>query len=175
VALGDALYAEITAGGYTNQDDGEDQDYGLTDALADLGRGRSTAELARELGVPRTTLRRWMAGATPKRDVGPIIAVGQTIRRAEDVAGREDQLRDNIGNVVVRGWITVSKDVSRRDVRAQNLQLNDSTGDQLIDAFLNGATPARLAAIFTRNVGDKFYRRVLNDGSWNVLTVDGWA
>jgi transcriptional regulator with XRE-family HTH domain len=174
VALGDALYAEITAGGYTNQDD-DDQAYGLTDALADLGRGRSTAELARELGVPRTTLRRWIAGATPKRDVNPIIEVARTVRRAEAVAEREDDLRAGMSGVTVTGWLTVSKDVSRRTVNAQTLQLDPHLGDRLMDAYLNGAGPAKLRQVFIAGVGEPWYRSQMRNNALNVITVDGWA
>lgn len=173
MSLGDALYAELSAGGYTYDDD---EELALGDALDELGRGQSVAQLARELGVPRSTLRGWYAGAKPKRDVGGILSVARTMRRAADLQGREDELRDNIMGVSITGWLVVSSDPPRRaTVPANRLDLDPDIADDIIEAYLSGAGPGRLAALFTRGVGDKFYRNALRNNAFDVLSVDGWA
>lgn len=174
MSLGDALYAELSAGGYTYEED--DEDYTLADALQDLGRGQSVRSLAAELGVARSTLRGWLAGAVPKRDVGPLMDVARNIRRAEDIEDRRDELLAGFMDLDLDGWIQISSEKPRRStVPASRLDIDESVADDLIDAYLGGAGPGRLQQIFARAVGDKFYREALRSNKFNVISVNGWA
>ena len=170
MALGDALYAELSGGGYTSEDD---DDYTLQDALEDLGRGQSVRSLAAELGVPRSTLRGWLAGATPKMNVAPLLDVARSIRRAEQLAGNGGPGFLDAADFMVGGWIQISSEKPRyATVPASKLDLDPDLGERLTDAYLAGAGPERLAHVFTKGVGDKFYRNALRANKFDVITVD---
>lgn len=174
MSLGDELYQILgESSSYV-----EEEDFELVDALDELREeGQSTAAFARELGVPRTTLRRWLAGGKPRINVTPIVNVARSIRRVRVLDERETSLRAGWPRSLF-GRVKVSKRSSARTVSAQQLQLNHQVGDRLVTAFLNGAGPNRLGMIFVRSVGDDWYRGALLGRAgtfFDVDNVDGWG
>lgn len=162
--LGDVLMAEI-AGDVLGADDFEDQDDWADDVIALFGSQRAAA---RELGVPRSTLRGWLAGRTPKRGTSWMAGNLADRNRRQAVADRADAVRaanaDSIrihGTVRYRGGGTM-KGAENRDAPV-GLYLDEGVIDALIDAAQAGAGPDELAAIFHEHI---------NDNGWFAQTFD---
>lgn len=147
-----------------------------------LGRSGSKAEAARALGVPRSTFTRWLAGAKPRGQRGDdtFKTLLKMQRRARLTPRRERKLRAAPArDTMITGSYRYDQD--HREVRI-GIYLDPSTINQLVDAFLDGASTEQLAEIFHENIlDDGFYERTFDphnedpDDSWDVKEVWGWG
>jgi hypothetical protein len=171
--LGHAIFREL--GGAQGQ---RETVIDLTDALDWLVQqaGGNVSRAAREMGVPRRTLRRWLAGAEPREE------------RAEAIteAAREAQRESfgDIGGLRVEAtfWYAgggTMKDAENRDIPLGDY-LDDWVSDSLIDAYLDGAGPDELGEILASGINDVNGWYAANfdptnpDGQWDVHTISGW-
>lgn len=175
--LGSAVY-EAMAGGAAG---GEPA--GFRDALNYLADGAiSTSALARDLGVARSTLRGWLGGRTPRGARGDRIVEGAQLEWRRDVlsSSRERQMRSDwsTDSLVVVGTYTYDGKAGPRSADedrevALGEYLND-VGENLVDAFLDGATPQELGDIVADAINDHgFYADSFGggSGSWDVSEV----
>lgn len=172
--IGEALYARLR--------DASSGIYGVGDAIAyGLDEYGSMSEFAREVGIPRTTLRRWAAG-------GKSGARGQSLLESmrEEAGASVDELAD-MGDVELIGKYGyrsaggfVASDTMTRTVRIGDY-LQPSTGERLVDAFNHGADAEQLHKIFADGINDGgFYARTMQPDSptydaWEIDALDGWG
>jgi len=176
--LGTRLYAAVS----TRSPNTEPTSF--TDALAYFRRlaGGSVRAMSTLMGVPRRTLRDWLAGATP-RDASKRRAIAQSAtlsaRRDRLKPGRESRLRGNdVEDVIIVARYNYSDDEDEREVEIGRY-LDADTIDHLVDSYLNGTSPADLRLEFADKItGDEtgFYTRTFanpasSDDGWTVRVV----
>lgn len=164
-------------------------------------RVKSQNRLAEILGVPRRTLRRWLAGETPGRTSADrarrelvegsargIIArddnaARQAERRKRLTPQRERKVR-NAGRIVVTAWMRYGG--GEPDPRIITFHVGSSAGvdagavDDAVDAYLNGATADDGAEVQNEGIfapiaygmGDEWYREAFLDRDPDALAFD---
>lgn len=149
--------------------------------IANAGGNLSAA--ARAAGVPRRTFRDWTEGkGHGTARAGAVLAAARAgERRARLRPGREKRLRRaDPGAVVVRG--RYNYDEGRGGVRVAQVgrYAGPSLIDDVLDAFLSGATLAELREVFAGGItGDAtdFYPQTLGNPTssahgWDVTGID---
>lgn len=146
--FGELIYRSLS-GGLSSRTEAADLPRMLA-AIVKAAGGPGAA--ARAIGVHPATLRRWRAGQTsPSARSAPLLA--KAVRRARLAPGRERRIRA----------ASPSQDVRQRDNGRErtlgpgSLRWDDDASDRLVDAFLDGASPAELRRIFKEGIRDRFY------------------
>ena len=144
------------------------------DAIRDVvqertSRGISRRQLARETGIPESTLRRWEKGQRPERKSGA--AAGYAEQRYEQLIGahrhliavpsmmdrwRANDMRFTLTNFPEHGRTTT------RTVSGDKLDLSPGTGDRIVAAFLRGDDGAAARALVA-GIRDPFYEQVFDE------------
>lgn len=142
--------------------------------------GGNIAAAARMAGVPRKTFADWARKGVQPKDAARRAAVFNLAKRAERRArlprGREKRIRKmtpigasftGVYRYDQRAWDKESRDVKIGPYMDPNVY------NALCDAFLNGASPEGLRAVFAAHVDDPagFYQTVGNDPSAD----EGWG
>lgn len=179
VDLGEAIYREIAGGRSPHTEIG-----GWAGALSFLlgQAGGSNRQLARDLGIGESTIRGWRSGRVPRGDRrGELVDAAHRMQRRQRLAaGREKRLRRPaaMDSVTVGGYIIVSDEPEERDI-ALGDYLADTLADDLVDAYLDGASLDELAETFAEGIdGAPFYEDAAHpDGpvGWDVTDLGGWA
>ncbi len=178
LCVGAAIYTAITGGRHMRTEVST-----FAKALGWLrNRNPSTAAMARSLGVPRSTLRRWLAGtSTPRshRQDSIVNAIRSAQRRLRLTPGRERRLR--------RAETGEIKMVARYRYDPPNLwrtvdigrYLDPAMRKELVDSYLAGGTADDFHAIFHDNILDAgFYAQTFDPdigygNGWDVREF-GW-
>lgn len=174
--LGEAIWREITG----RSPRAEITSFG--DAVNYLlGRAGSASAAARVIGVPPSTFRHWVSsGRVPKGErKGDVIEMASLQKRRDMLPrGREKRMRkpDSLGTAVK---CVISISPPREEERELELAswLGYDVENDLIDAYLEGATPDDLAEIFHDAIeGSAFYSDVFDSyGGYDVNITDlGW-
>lgn len=145
------------------------------------GRYGTKTEAARALGVPRSTFTRWLGGSKPKAGRGDTITemVRGMQRRVRLSPGRERRLRAAPArDFQITGTIRYSSIEEDREVGIGRY-LDPSVPNDLVTAFLDGASPDELAEIFHEGIlDDGFYYDTFDphgNDNWDIREVWGWA
>src|SRR5262245_39446083 len=137
----------------------------------------SVSSLGRLLGVPRSTLRGWLAGAHARRDTSEIEEFGRYEQRREVLSRhRERRLRHApASGIKVRGTYNYPGE------RPRMIDLGrwmDDRLERVVDAYLDGASPAELGREFAGLINDGgFYEREFGDEpdyGFDVDFISGW-
>lgn len=142
--LGQAVYKMLA--GRTPRFE-EDPDAMVRRAIREAG---GVSQLARAIGVARTTVQRWQKGSTPTLESQELLR--SVLRRADLKAGREVRLR-------TRDRLVVSGKHDGRDRRV-NLSpyLRADTMAKAVDAYLRGASVTDIHVIVWSGITDRAYR-----------------
>lgn len=172
--MGEALLAQL--GGAANIG-------GLRGAVAYGARSRgSVSALARETGIPRSTLRGWAAGRSPRGSAGR--AFTDTMRGEARADALAEGGFSDVSGLTITGRYTYSGRRGKGDDRDRVVQLGDyltrSTGDRLVEAYLDGADAEELQEILSDGLNDDFYRETFHPGAdsnhtWDVHSISGWG
>jgi hypothetical protein len=178
---GEAIYRHITGG---KQSRTEIRTFG--DAVKFLVRRYGSASnAARAAGVPPSSFRHWASGKrkpTSERagDILDMALLAQ--RRGRLSKKRERELRAPLDGFKMVGRLTYDSAPEPDRELGLDPYLADDLGDQLVDAYLDGATPDELAAILSDALSDApFYQDTLDpysdDGhlAWDVDSIEGWG
>lgn len=160
--IGEQLLHDFS-GGHSPADDVSN----IGDALRVLivEAGGSTSQLARDLGRPRRTVRNWLSGTTPKGGGDWLIdRAVRAQRRSWLPAADEDELRHGFDIVTIGGTLSVSDD----EARVLELEFLPGYGDQLVDAYLDGANADEMEELFLGGVADDWYREHLGPDTWDT-------
>jgi len=115
-----------------------------------LGEAGGVSQLARSIGVARTTVQRWNRGATPTLE-------SQELLRA--VLRRADLREARAARITTRNDLTVR---GRQDGRERTVRLGrylePGTMGRAVEAYLRGATAADLHVIVWSGITDRAYR-----------------
>lgn len=136
-------------------------------------RGISRRQLAKETGIPESTLRRWEKGQRPSRKSGASATYaedryGQLVgahRHLVAVGDNLDRWRNHRMVFSLQGvkqHTDRGGDRSSRTVSGSKLALKPGTGDRIVDAFLAG-DDRRAAAELAAGIQDDFYWDVFNN------------
>lgn len=152
-----------------------------------LGAAGGVASRAAGLaGVPPSTFRGWLHGRQPKAErAGQMFTAAlRAQRRARLPKGRERRLRNSdMSGVTVMGTFRYAGGGSMRGAEDREVDLGsymDNVADDLVDAFLDGASTDELAAIFHEGINDGgFYEQTFDpgnpDGGWDIDDISGWG
>lgn len=190
--LGEAVYREITGRSpYTEIDTW----VGALEYLLTRGGGVAS-KAARLAGVPASTFRGWLRGRQPKpeRAGGVFGEVSLIERRARLPLKRERRMRrpgalhnakisGTYGYQTSTGFTPSSAGWTGGGGRDANIgpYMVDGTQDDVLDAYLEGASLDELAELFADGIGDNgWYARTFNPDStdsdgWDIDSLDGWA
>lgn len=174
--LGSRLYSAVSTRSVNTEPSS------FTDALAYFGRlaGGSVRAMATLMGVPRRTLRDWMAGATPSAARRKAVADSARLsaRRERLRPGRENRLRASDSSDVTIVAVYNYDGGDARTVRIGDY-LDPDTINQVVDAYLDGASPDELRTGFASNIQDPtgFYERTFalpasDEHGWTVTRVN---
>jgi hypothetical protein len=166
--LGESILREFSGGRSPDQ-----EVTNQADALRVLlvEQGGSVSGLARFLDRPRRTVRGWLTGTTPRGGARWIVhAAVVTQRRSWLDAEEEDRLRNGFDVVTVGGTLSISDD----EARVLELEFLPGYGDQLVDAYLDGATAEEMETIFINGIADDWYRDAVAD-HWDTNWLDPWG
>lgn len=139
----------------------------------------SVSAMARDLDVPRSTLRGWLAGRTPRGGGVAGIREEALFRWRSDSlnpqrahAMRQDWSADSL--VVVAAYQYDAKAKQQEAVREVRLgEYLADIGESLVDAFLDGASPDELEGIVVDAISDHgFYAETFASGHWDVEAVN---
>jgi hypothetical protein len=148
--------------------------------------GGNVSAAARLAGVPRRTFRDWTEG----KGLGPRSAARRAeVKRSATISERmarigtrrEARLRtsESLAGATVTGFYNYDgKSNDRRPILIGDY-LSDNAGDELVDAFMSGASPAELREVFAANLTNDatgFYERTMalpptSDHGWTVSHV----
>lgn len=176
--MGEAIYREITGGRSPRT---EDRDF--SDSLDYLvGAFGSASAAARALGVPPSSMRHWVSsGRMPKGPRAGIVttAARQLERQIRLSEKREKRLRTKgFVALTVKCVIVVSDDDESRDLNL-GPYLDDGLEDDLLDAYLAGASIEDLGEMFHQGIsGSDFYSDVFDPhGPYDldVKDIGGWG
>jgi hypothetical protein len=176
--LGTAIYKALSGGRSPNT---EPTSFG--DALGYFVKaaGGNVSAAARLMGVPRRSLRDWLGGvSTPKgdrrRDVARSAQLSARRQRLTPRSEARVRGRDPQGMTLVGRYNYDFLDGVTEARRCQiGPYLDDDTVPELVDAYLSGASPADLRALFASKINDPsdFYSRTMalpptDDHGWTV-------
>lgn len=170
--------------------------HGSLDLL--YGRVKSQNQLAGMLGVPRRTLRRWLAGQTPSR-TGPdrqrreaieesarrLIKVDDhaaitAVRRGRLSPSRENKVR-GAGVVAITAWMRYGDEGSAREITFHvGTDLAPGALDAMISDYLDGATTSDgpevqnegVFAAIGAGMTDEWYREAFAERAPDALAFD---
>lgn len=132
-----------------------EQDYSPKWVSEAIARAGGVSQLARAIGVQRTTVQRWNKGATPTIESQELLRTA--LRTSRLSTGREGRLRASDA-LILRG----DQD-GRKRVIDVGQYLAPGTMDRAVTAYLRGASPTELAAIVSRGVvGAPFYKALID-------------
>lgn len=126
-------------------------------------RGVSRRSLAKQTGIPESTLRRWEKGARPasrnaETRYGQLLAAH---RHLVAVPAMLDRWRNH--NMIFQlSDVKGQHGRSGRTVTADKMGLTPGTGDRIVEAFLRGDDQGAAHAL-QAGVTDHFYWQVFND------------
>lgn len=173
--IGTVLFQAL-GGGPEEVDDYDDPDSWRDDVIEIFG---SVSKAARELGVPRSTLRGWLAGREPKR--GADWFSGRLLRAARPTAVA-DRIRDlPATGVRIHGTFRYDGGGSMKGAEDRDVPIGEYLAPyvlaDLADAYVEGAGPEQLAEIFADNIIDGgFYSQTFSGdagGEWVIDYIDG--
>lgn len=153
---------------------------GAAEGLVGLFGGVSQA--AREMGVPRSTFRRWLAGSTPK---GPNAGQLEEFARDEWRTAQADNDRwtHGIGELRVVGTFDYAAGGSMKGAERRDIPLGQYMDagalDRLVDAYRDGADAEELGEIAADAINDPagFYRSTFDPdnprGHWDIERITG--
>jgi len=181
VDLGEAIYREITGGRSPRT---EISTFGGAIEYLLGAAGGIAARAARLAGVPPSTFRGWMGGRQPKADrAGEVVRAALRQQRRDRLPrGRERRMRrpGALDEVKIVGRLTYdSAPEPDRDVDLGAYL--DEVQDEILDAYLDGASTGELAAIMHEGIGGApFYEQTFDPDaaghfSWDIDDLDGWA
>lgn len=143
---------------------------------------------ARQMGVAPSTLRGWRDGRTPRGGIGSwLIESGRAIKRAAQLdPAREARMRQDwsLDRLKVTATYHYASGGTMRHGRSDERVLDlgpymADVGEQLVDAYLDGASADELGDIFVGGIGDNgWYAQTFReegDGAWDILTWEGWG
>jgi len=138
--------------------------------------GGSHTDVARALGVPRTTWRNWRQGRQPKPAAFELLRRAQ--RRARLSPARERFLRGDPA-VRVYGWVRVSKDLRLRVLRVSTYSSWIRPMPDIVDAWL-AMDDARAEALFLapieREIGGLHLEEIIDIRAFkNEAAADHWS
>lgn len=126
-------------------------------------RGVSRRQLARDTGIPESTLRRWERGARPtmrdtERRYGQLLAAHRHLTAVPDMIERwrRHEMRFTLTGFPEHGRTT------NRTVSGEKLDLAPGTGDRIVNAFLAG-DDHRAARALGDGIRDEFYDAVFHE------------
>lgn len=175
--LGEALFAAMAGQPAGNEP------ASFSDALAYLSQDYgSTSAMARDLGVARSTLRGWLGGRAP-RSAPPGIQEQATFQwRSEQLGGRRkaamraDWSSDSISIIGTYSYDRGKGPHTRPADEGREIKLGEylnDCGEDLVDAFLDGAGPNELEEILVDAINDHgFYAETFANGEWDVEAVN---
>lgn len=118
-------------------------------ALSEAG---GVSQLARSLGVARTTVQRWQKGATPTQESQELL---RSVLRRADMSSRRAARLSIDDRLVIKG---------KQGGRARTVNLSPylapGTMGRAVEAYLNGARPRDLHVIVWSGITDQSYRWV---------------
>ena len=170
--LGEAIYRQIT--GRSPHTEVVTFSAAVTYLATRFG---SATAAARASGFPPSSFRHWVSsGRVPSAEKrGDVIEAALLQQRRDRLpAGREKRLRrpGALNEVEMFGTVTLSDKDEYREVDIGRYM--DDAENDLVDAYLEGATTAELAEIWADSVNDSFYRNGLEDGDWDIDRLEGW-
>lgn len=147
--FGEMIYRTLS-GGLSSHTESADLPRMLSAILKAAG---SPTAAARIIGVHPSTLRRWRAGtASPSARSAPLLQ--RAVRRARLTPRREARIRASAPALRV-----VQRDNGRRrDLDARNFGWRPGASNDVVDAFLAGASPADLRKITKKGIRDRWYQ-----------------
>lgn len=176
--LGEAIYREITGRSPHTEVTGFQ---GALNYL--VSRFGSASAAAKASGFPPSSFRHWVSsgrvpGSEKRSDVIDAALLQQ--RRDRLPRGREARMRapGALDDVRMVGSLTYdSAPEPERDVDLGSYM--DEVQNQVLDAYLDGASLDELADIWIEGVNDHFYHDTLAETdphlSWDIDGLDGWA
>ena len=137
----------------------------------------SASAAARASGFPPSSFRHWVSsGRVPVAEKRSDVVEAALLQQRRDrlPPGREKRMRrpGALNEVEMIGTVTLSDKDEYREVDIGRYM--DDAENELIDAYLDGATTDELAEIWAASVNDSFYRNGLEDGDWDIDRLDGW-
>lgn len=148
--------------------------------------GGNISAAARLAGVPRRTFRDWTEGkglgprsAVRRREVTRSATISE--RMARIGTRREARLRasESLAGAKITGFYNYDGKSTDRKPITIGEYLGDDAGEQLVNAFMSGASPAELREVFAENLTNDptgFYERTMalpptDDHGWTVSHV----
>lgn len=140
----------------------------FADAIRDVvqertSRGISRRQLAKDTGIPESTLRRWEKGARPiakdmERRHSQLIAAHRHLVAVPSMMDRwrANDMRFTLTNFPEHGRPT------NRTVTGSKLDLAPGTGDRIVNAFLKGDDGGAARAL-AAGIRDPFYEQVFEE------------
>lgn len=178
-SLGELLLAELVGDDF-DEDAYEDPEDWRENVIDLYG---SVSAASRALSVPRSTLRGWLAGRTPKR--GSSWLSGQLSRRARarEVSTWADRIRmTDHTSIRIHGTYRYAGGQSMKGAEDRDVPIGEYLGPGVIDALVeaaeNGAGPDELAEVFADYITDGgFYADTFSGrdgGHWDIDYIDGF-
>lgn len=174
------ILAEWLYGRYTPEPDDYLDQSSWRDVVLDLYDGNVSAT-ARDLGVPRSTLRGWLAGRTPKR--GREWVAERFSRRAKSEIAKVRApriLAMSWDSVTFHGTFRYEDGGSMRGAEERHIPIgryvNPAVNEALIAAAERGAGPEDLQRVFADHITDNgFYEQTIRGdwGDWDITEVTG--
>ena len=147
--LGQAVFRAI-AGRQSKRD--ESPKAMVNRAIAEAG---GVSQLARALGVARTTVQRWNRGSTPTQESTELLRA--VLRRADLSEARANRMSTS-NHLIVSGRQGDGKGGTRKRTIDVGKYLNPGTMGRAVEAYLRGASPHDLHVIVWAGIHDKNYR-----------------
>lgn len=144
--LGDTVYRLIAGRTHYRREEESSADQ-VKRALKEAG---GVSQLARSIGVARTTVQRWNKGSKPTLESQELIR--SVLRRADLSQRREHRLR------MADGLIVKGKQEGRNRTINLGRYLRPGTMDKAVEAYLRGATARDLHVVVWGGITDQSYR-----------------
>ncbi len=152
--LGEAVYRLMSGGRSSARYDRYNRGW-ITEGLAQAG---GVSQLARALGVQRTTVQRWQKGAEPSDESKELLRIA--LRQSHMTANRETRLRAQT-SLTVRG----DQDNRDRTIILDQKYLSPGTLNRAVTAYLRGASVTQLHKIVWEGIHSApFYKTLFVPG-----------